>query len=199
MLKSSKEPSMKFSNGTKASFGCPDKLPIMLFWPRTQTLETWMEYSVVWFSQEITRKLGMEKFKEYTKKLNYGKADVFGNPGKNDGVFRAWLGSSLLISPLEQVEFIEKLSKGELPISKEAQEKTINLISLEDMWDDWKLYEKIGGSGSDISWFVGWIEKGNRRIEFAMFIGKNESSITSGRIAKELTKDKFAGLIVAPQ
>lgn len=194
ILKSSQEPLMEFSNEIQTRFGRPDKFPIMRLWPRAHTPETWMRYSVVWYSQEITQKLGMEKFKEYTQKLTYGNADVSGNQGKNDGIYNAWLGSSLQISALEQVEFIEKLSKRELDISKEAQENTINLIVLEDMWDDWKLYGKTGGGS--FGWFVGWIEKGDRLIAFAQYIDTNTSPITSGRIAKELAKDNLVSLIL---
>lgn len=128
ILKSAEEPRLQFTDEIKERFGSPNKLPIMQLWYRAHTPTTWMRYSVVWFSQEITQKLGPEKFQEYTKKLNYGNADVSGTSRKNDGIFNAWLGSSLAISALEQVEFIEKLNSRNLPISKNAQENTINLL-----------------------------------------------------------------------
>src|SRR5690606_22189308 len=36
-------------------------------WTRTTTPERWMTYSVVWYSQEITRALGKKKLAAYTK------------------------------------------------------------------------------------------------------------------------------------
>jgi beta-lactamase class D len=196
ILRSSSEPLIPFSQEIKKRFGCSIEFPIQQFWYRAQTPRTWMKYSVVWYSQEITKRLGMETLKEFTKMLNYGNADVLGNPGKNDGLLNAWLGSSLQISPLEQVNFIEKLSKRELPFSKNSQENTIKLIALEDMWEDWKLYGKTGGGKS--GWFVGWIEKGDRRIAFVNYIEKNGSPLSGGRLAKELTKDHLIPLILSP-
>jgi hypothetical protein len=55
----------------------------------------WEAVSVVWYSQEITRRFGEAKFKAYIDRFGYGNRDLRGNPGKNDGLTQAWLGSSL--------------------------------------------------------------------------------------------------------
>ena len=97
-------------------------------WCQEHTPATFMKYSVVWFSHQITERLGEKKFQEYVLKLNYGNKDVSGTRGegglyKNDGLINSWLGTSLQISPLEQVEFLEKLLANELAVSSQAQEK----------------------------------------------------------------------------
>lgn len=124
--------------------------------------------------------------------MNYGNRDVSGMPGQNDELLNSWLGSSLQISALEQVEFMEKLSKRELPFSKAAQENTIKLIELESIWDDWRLYGKVGGG----CWFVGWIEKGTRCISFAQYIGPQNCPIRIGTLAKEVAKNKLVSIIL---
>jgi len=172
------------------------KYPTQTFSQRAQTPQSWMKYSVIWYSQEITKKLGEEKFEEYVKKLNYGNEDVSGTPGKNDGLLHSWLGNSLKISPLEQVDFLEKLSERKLPLSKQAQENTIKIIALENIWDDWKLYGKTGG-GMEEGWFVGFIEKNNRRIAFAQYVTPKNPLISAGRIAKEVAKDNLISLTLS--
>jgi beta-lactamase class D len=97
-------------------------------WCQEHTPATFIKYSVVWFSHQITERLGEKKFQEYVLKLNYGNKDVSGTRGegglyKNDGLINSWLGTSLQISPLEQVEFLEKLLANELAVSSQAQEK----------------------------------------------------------------------------
>mgnify|MGYP001356902023 CR=1 FL=1 len=61
-------------------------------WNHDQTAASWMQNSVVWFSQRLTPMLGMEKVKSYLARLDYGNQDMTG------GLTTAWLSSSLAIS-----------------------------------------------------------------------------------------------------
>ena len=76
--------------------GYDDWLPA---WRETTTPRRWETYSVVWFSQQITEWLGMDRFQQYVDRFDYGNRDLSGNPGKHDGLTQAWLSSSLAISP----------------------------------------------------------------------------------------------------
>lgn len=198
ILKTPLEPELAFTPELKQQLGDlfqPNKYPIMKLHEKVQTPTSWMQYSVIWYSQEITKHLGKENFIVYTNKFNYGNKDVSGTPGKNDGLSHAWLGSSLQISPIEQVEFLEKLSKNELPVSKNAQQNTIQIIKQEKIWEDWQLFGKTGGSYKT-GWFVGWVEKGDRRIIFAQYVEAENLPISAGRIAKEIVKDNLISLII---
>lgn len=192
-------PLVEFSPEIKKNIGpwyMPEKYPGMVFWGRAQTPASWIKYSVVWYSHYISQKLGMEKFQHYVNAFDYGNKDVSGDSQKKDGLLTSWIQSSLEISPLEQVDFIEKLSTLNLPISKQAQEHTKKIIELENIGDDWKLYGKTGGSKKQ-GWFVGWIEKGNRIISFTQYIEQSEDSLVSGgRVAKEIAKDNLISLML---
>lgn len=141
------------------------------------TPKKWMTYSAVWYSQEMTTKLGMEQFKAYVDRLNYGNKDVTGDPQKNNGLTHCWLGSSLKITPAQQAEFLTQLLEQKLPFSLDAQKNTRELIALEEDMNGWKLFGKTGsgfernadGSKNEAlshGWFVGWLEKGDQRIVF---------------------------------
>lgn len=197
-LKTSSDPLLKFSDALKEQLGelhQPQKYPIMLLHEKDQTPATWMQYSVIWYSQEIAKNLGIDKFQAYANKLNYGNKDVSGTPGKSNALLSSWIGSSLQISPLEQLEFIDKLSKQELPLSSNAQNHTKELIALENLPNDWKLYGKTGGS-RNAGWFIGWIEKDDRRIAFTQYIEIENSPISAGKVAKELVKDKLISVVL---
>ena len=139
----------------------------------------------------------MEKFSNYVTTLKYGNQDVSGTPGKNDGLLRCWLGTSLEITPLQQMEFMEKLMTKQLPVSIYAQEKTIKIMKLEEKWGTWDVYGKTG-TGSGKGWFIGWIQNQNRQIAFVQYIECNESDPNpknfTGRIAKDMVKARLQEL-----
>src|SRR5580765_6155607 len=47
-------------------------------WNHDQTAATWMQNSVVWFSQRLTPQLGMKRVKAYLAKLDFGNQDTSG-------------------------------------------------------------------------------------------------------------------------
>jgi beta-lactamase class D OXA-29 len=138
---------------------------------------TWMRDSCLWYSQVLTGKLGMPKFQEYVTKFNYGNRDLSGDKGQNNGLTHAWVSSSLKISPDEQTEFLQKIVDQKLPVSKASYDKTKKIMFIQELPGGWKLYGKTG-NGDQHGWFVGYIEKGKRRIVFASHIVDSEKQNT---------------------
>ncbi len=118
-------------------------------------------------------------------------------PKQNDinaALMDSWLGSPLEISPKEQVEFMEKLTRKSMKTTRQSQEITISILKLDPLFQDWDFYGKTGGTKSS-GWFVGWVQKDNRRIEFAQYIEQPETSLISGgRVAKEVAKDNLISI-----
>lgn len=152
----------------------------------------WETESIVWYSQEITRKLGDKAFGSYVRKLDYGNADTSGNPGTGDGLTRSWLSSSLQISAYEQAAFMRRVVARDLPLNRAAIDMAAGIIPSFEAADGWKVQGKTG-SGSlrrkdgrlnparPIGWFVGWAEREGRRIAFARLrIGAEQPSEPSG-------------------
>ncbi|MBT8401191.1 MAG: class D beta-lactamase, partial [Rhodothermia bacterium] len=78
---------------------------------RDLDLATAFRISAVPHFQELARRIGAERMKEYVDAVGYGNRDISG------GVDRFWLTGSLRISPAEQVEFIRRLQNDDLPFS----------------------------------------------------------------------------------
>ncbi len=139
---------------------------------------TWMRDSCLWYSRILTTKLGMEKFQDYVVKFSYGNMDLSG------GLTTAWVSSSLKISPEDQTLFLQKLVDRKLQVNKASYDKTKEIMFIQEMAGGWKLYGKTGngllkdkdGNKTDLQhgWFVGYIEKGNRRVVFASHIKDEE-------------------------
>lgn len=163
-------------------------------WKDPQTPRTWMRDSVVWYSQLITQKLGEEKFGQYVKAFQYGNQDISG------GLTQAWLSSSLKISPVEQIDFLQKLLNDALPVSQRSQALTRHILFREGLPNGWKLYGKTGSGSLDKThsggWFVGWLEKGDRRIIFAHYIKIDSApGIYAGPVAKEMAIEKLMKIL----
>ena len=138
---------------------------------------TWQKQSIRWYSREVTRRLGQEKFSAYVKRLGFGNADVAGEPGKANGMTDAWVGTSLEISPVEQVGFFRRLLANNLPFSRDAQAKTKAIVPLYDAAEAWGVHGTTGTGnlkGPDgkpdpsrpFGWFVGWAEREGQHIVF---------------------------------
>lgn len=147
-------------------------------WRNDTDPQNWIKHSVVWYSQQINIRLGKEKFRNYVTSFDYGNTDVTGDAEQQNGLTRAWLSSSLQISPAEQVDFISRMIRGELPIRDEATETAIGLFDIGLQPNGWHVFGKTGAGlsqnpdGSPIKgqpwgWFVGWAKRGDRTIAFA--------------------------------
>jgi beta-lactamase class D/beta-lactamase class D OXA-42 len=136
----------------------------------------WMKDSVVWFSQQVTRSLGKARFAGYSKKFGFGNADVSGD-ATHDGLTLSWINSSLQVSPLEQLSFLNKVATRQLGVSQHAYDKTFAITSIAGPHDGWDIHGKTGSSGSSgggWGWFVGWASKGDRTFSFARLIQDDE-------------------------
>lgn len=157
----------------------------------------WEKDSVLWFSQEITRKLGGKRFAGYVGGFAYGNGDLSGNPGKEDGLTRSWLSSSLKISPDEQVGFIGRMLDRSLPVSARAVDLTAAVLPPFQA-GEWQVKGKTGtgwltGKSGKIDrnkpfgWFVGWADKGERRIVFArLLVNDGKSPVFLGPKVRDI-------------
>lgn len=140
----------------------------------------WQADSVLWYSREITRLLGAERFSSYVTRLGYGNMDVSGDPGAKNGLTQAWLTSSLMISPREQAVFIQRLLTQQLPVAAGAHTQTMAIIPTFKTKSGWLVHGKTGSGwlrssngkiqrNKPVGWFVGWAEHQGRTIIFARF------------------------------
>ena len=147
----------------------------------TTTPRSWMADSVIWYSREVVRRLGAERFAAYTAALDYGNADVSGDPGANNGMTHSWLNRSLLISPREQADFVRRLVLGRLPVADASARKAMEATPEFDAGGGgWRLRGKTGtgyireADGQlgrrQFGWFVGWASDGHRTLVFAHLI-----------------------------
>ncbi|HWS90623.1 MAG TPA: penicillin-binding transpeptidase domain-containing protein [Pyrinomonadaceae bacterium] len=166
-----------------------DTLPFSAWW-QDQTLRTAFKRSVVWYYRELALKVGEKRMKEYVDKLDYGNEDA---SGPLNGF---WLNSSLKISADEQVEFLKRLHKEDLPVAKRSIKILKEIMTLEET-PGYRLSGKTGGGSLGenryLGWFVGYLETEENTYFFATEIeGPTYLSIRDERIA--VTKRILADL-----
>jgi beta-lactamase class D len=142
-------------------------------WREPTDPQKWMRHSVVWYSQRITEYLGAERLLLYATRFAYGNLDFTGDPGQNNGLQWSWIGSSLRISPDEQVAFLRRLLSGNLPVKPDALEQTRSLLGYR-FSGGWSIQGKTGtfsevhqGKRTEYGWYVGWASRNERTVVFA--------------------------------
>lgn len=134
-------------------------------WNRDQDLRSSMSRSVVWVYQRFARTLGEKRERAYLERVGYGNADPGG------GVDRFWLEGALRISAIEQIEFLRRLRRNELPFEREHQ-RLVKDVMIVDARREWILRGKTGWTTRtgepDLGWFVGWVERQEGTVFFAL-------------------------------
>jgi beta-lactamase class D len=162
-------------------------------WKQPTTPLNWMKYSVVWFSQQITATLGVERLSQYAQAFDYGNADFAGDPGKDNALERAWISSSLKIAPVEQIVFLRNLINRSLPVQPHAVDMTMAIVESWKTSGGWVVSGKTGSAyprradqsfdrAKGWGWFVGWAEHDGRVIVFARLNQDEQRESVSGGI-----------------
>ena len=163
-------------------------------WARDHDLGSAIKYSVVWYYQEVARRVGEENYRQYLRQINYGNQDISG------GIDKFWLSSTLKISANEQIEFLKKFYRGELGFSQRTTDIVKSIIVLEQT-DQYTLSGKTGAgpreNGKMLGWLVGYVEANNNLYFYALnFDGDDFQAVAARRM--ELAKTLLRELQVLP-
>jgi len=174
-------------------------------WKQPTDPQYWMKESVVWYSQQITERLGLSRYRAYVDAFDYGNRDISGDPGKDNGLTNAWLSSSLQITPEQQAAFLARLVRGDLPVSAAAIENTAAITDYGMQPGGWHVHGKTGAGlprgadgtlirGQPFGWFVGWAARDGRTVTFARLIRDSErQSVPPGFRARDAVLDDLFG------
>jgi beta-lactamase class D len=141
-------------------------------WNRDHTLRSAIAVSAVPVYQEIARRIGVERMQKYVDLFDYGNRDIGG------GIDQFWLKGNLRIDPFGQVDFIDRLRRGVLPVSKRSQDLVRDILPVTKAGDA-VIRAKSGLLGAEIGkpslgWMVGWAEKGSANTVFALNLDCSE-------------------------
>ena len=135
-------------------------------WNKDHTLRSAIAASAVPVYQEIARRIGSERMQKYLDLFEYGNRDIGG------GIDQFWLTGNLRIDPVQQVDFVDRLRRGVLRMSKRSQELVRDILPVTKVGDT-VIRAKSGLLGAEVGkpslgWMVGWAEKGSAQTVFAL-------------------------------
>lgn len=154
-------------------------------WNQDLKLSDAFRFSCVPCYIQLAEKIGEAKYQQYLSKMQYGNED----PGGSErNAF--WLDGNLRISQEQQIDFLRRLYRSDLPVSKRSIEIVKNILK-EEKTEDYTLSSKTGWNnelhGKDIGWYIGYLERDENVYFFATNIESPEAQENFGKARKEIT------------
>jgi len=144
-------------------------------WNHDQTLRSAVQVSCVPCFQRIARTVGEARMQTWVTRLGYGNGDISG------AIDRFWLNGALRVSPAQQIDFLRRLDGAKLPIQERTLDVVRDVLTL-DVTPEYVLRGKTGlglppEEPSEVGWFVGFVELGERRVFFATVIDGHPADV----------------------
>jgi beta-lactamase class D len=161
-------------------------------WNVDTNLESAFKNSTIWFYVELAKRIKRSTYADYLRQCSYGNLDL---SEKGDDF---WNYGNMEMSPKNQVDFLIKLYRDELPFDKGNMRliKSYMRISTEGA------YALSGKSGwgmkdcSDIGWLIGFLENGSNVYVFATRImaGSDNLPADFSKLRTVITLEAFRAL-----
>lgn len=162
-------------------------------WNQDLNLRRAFNLSAVWFYQVLARRVGHDRMQQWVSEAGYGNQTI----GSPEAIDSFWLEGDLRITPQQQIEFLQRLHRNELPFSEETV-STVKDIMITERTPDYTLRAKTGWAGlgeadqPQIGWYVGYLERGENVYLFATSIDMRSDADAPVRL--ELTRRCFETL-----
>ncbi len=154
-------------------------------WNKNMNLREAFNASCVWYFRSVIDKILPQTIAAYLQKYHYGNRDISdwdGDLNTNTEVKELkgfWIESSLKISPIEQVDFLKKLFQENNSVTEYLKD----IMQVADT--PVKVYGKTGlGIRDNLvenAWFVGFYEKNNQVVYFAVRLDDKRNKIDDYR------------------
>lgn len=148
-------------------------------WNADMNLRDAIRLSCVPVYQQVARRVGIDRYKERLAALDYGNADAEGAP-----VDLFWLEGNLRISALQQIAFLERFVRGDLPFTQRTLSLVKDIMPTESV-PGGLIRAKTGWAHRTqpkIGWWVGWVEHGTTATLFAINLDVRKESHLAARM-----------------
>ena len=166
-------------------------------WNRDINFSEAFRVSCVWYYRQLIDDIGQDRMQDELDKLQYGNCDISDWEGRlntnnnNRALTGFWLESSLLISPKEQTEVMERIFGDHSEYSQETQNELKQVMRVTEQEEtDISIYGKTGMGKADgivvDAWFTGFAEHTEGNLYFCVRLGRTDGMEVSSSLAKEI-------------
>lgn len=166
-------------------------------WNRDIDFREAFRTSCVWYYRQVIDDIGKNVMQRELDKLQYGNCDISDWEGrlntnnKNRALTGFWIESSLMISPKEQTEVMERIFGDNSDYSEKTQEELRQVMLVpEQEQADITLYGKTGMGKMDgivaDAWFTGLAERAEGNLYFCVYLGRTDGMDVSSSLAREI-------------
>lgn len=172
-------------------------------WQRAMTLEEAMATSSESYFRTLAERVGSADLQTWLTRVGYGNAQI------GSDVRTAWLDGVLRISAREQLEFAERLSRGELPFEEHHLSAVRRAMRDQSADLDWSgktgTYlpsgdcsdRQHGDSHCGLGWWIGWTNGPEGSASFVLLVELDRFDGREARLQTARTLLQQAGLVTA--
>jgi beta-lactamase class D len=161
-------------------------------WEQPHSLDSAMKWSALWFYQRTAGLIGRERMQAALRRLRYGSDSYEGEQTS------FWLNGDLAVSPMEQLDFMSRLVRYQLPAERRHVDAVKAAFAMPDgvitnasgthpfalTWTGPLVVRAKTGNatvaGERVSWVVGHVESGTRGYVFVARVRGSDFSNQAG-------------------
>jgi beta-lactamase class D len=151
-------------------------------WQADMALRQAMRTSSEPYFRTLAARIGRDRLAAWVARVGYGNERIGADPA------RAWHDGVLRVTAEQQLAFIDRLRRGDLPFDR-ATLAAVKAVLLESETDGRLVYGKTGthspqGATPGVGWWIGWVEGGGQpSASFALAVELKAPDERAGRIA----------------
>lgn len=153
------------------------------------------QLSAVPHYQALVREIGAERMQRMVDETDYGNRSIGG------GIDSFWLDGELRVSVHQQVDFLSRVYRGDVPFSPAAID-TLKEIMLIEETPEYRLSAKTGWAmpddGDNIGWWAGWVERDDDVYVFATMLRSDAPDSDFGPVRIDVTREILERLQILP-
>lgn len=157
-------------------------------WQKDMALAEAMRTSSESYFRQLAERIGRDRLARWVARVGYGNAQI------GERAEAAWHAGVLSISAQQQLDFIDRLRRNDLPFDSRHLDSVKRTMLAFDR-DGVRIYGKTGTAlppgQTGLGWWIGWVERGDAQTSFVLlaelsrFDGRDERIAHANELLRE--------------